>query len=166
MDRITVRAVCAGEYDDLARITVDAYLAIPGVDLGAGYVEELADVERRAREAEVLVAVDEGGKLLGGVTYVGALGPWAEFSDPAEAGVRMLAVDPAAQGAGVGTVLVEACIARARAGDRARLTLHTTASMPAAQRLYERLGFRREPDRDWEVDGGLLLLGYVLDLER
>jgi GNAT superfamily N-acetyltransferase len=166
VDRISVREVRGGEHAELARLTVDAYQALPGVDLGARYLGELADVGRRAREAEVLVAVDDDGRLLGGVTYVPTLGPWAEFSDPAEAGIRMLAVDPVNQGAGVGRRLVEACVARATASGRARLTLHTTASMPVARRLYERLGFRRDPGRDWEVEPGLILLGYVLDLDE
>jgi hypothetical protein len=26
-------------------------------------------------------------------------------------------------------------------------------TMTTAQRMYERLGMRREPDRDWEVEG-------------
>jgi GNAT superfamily N-acetyltransferase len=164
MAHVTVREVRAGEHGELARLTVQAYLAVPGIDLGADYLAHLADVEDRARDAVVLVAVDEDGRLLGGVTYVPGPGPWAEFSDPAEAGMRMLAVDPVAQGAGVGRLLVEACVTRARADGRARLTLHTTAAMPAARRLYERLGFRRDPARDWTVEPDLLLLGYVLDL--
>jgi hypothetical protein len=36
--------------------------------------------------------------------------------------------------------------------------------MKSAQRLYERLGFRRDPDHDWSPGDGILLLGYVLDL--
>jgi hypothetical protein len=37
--------------------------------------------------------------------------------------------------------------------------------MTGAQRLYERLGFRRAPDHDWSPALGILLLGYVLDLD-
>jgi ribosomal protein S18 acetylase RimI-like enzyme len=36
--------------------------------------------------------------------------------------------------------------------------------MTSAQRLYERLGFRRDPDHDWSPAPDILLLGYVLDL--
>jgi hypothetical protein len=36
--------------------------------------------------------------------------------------------------------------------------------MTSAQRLYERLGFRRDSDHDWSPAPGILLLGYVLDL--
>jgi hypothetical protein len=36
--------------------------------------------------------------------------------------------------------------------------------MTSAQRLYERLGFRRDPDHHYSPAPGILLLGYVLDL--
>jgi RimJ/RimL family protein N-acetyltransferase len=36
--------------------------------------------------------------------------------------------------------------------------------MTAARRLYERLGFRREPAHDWSPVPDMLLLGYVLEL--
>jgi hypothetical protein len=37
--------------------------------------------------------------------------------------------------------------------------------MTSAQRLYERLGFRRDPEHDWSPVPGLLLVGYVLELD-
>jgi hypothetical protein len=36
--------------------------------------------------------------------------------------------------------------------------------MTTAHRLYERLGFRRAPDRDFEPVPGILLWAYVLPL--
>jgi GNAT superfamily N-acetyltransferase len=111
----------------------------------------------------VLVAVDDEGRLLGGVTYIPGPGPMAWFDGADEAGVRMLAVDPAAQGRGAGADLVAACVERARGAGKARVLLHTTAPMTAAHRLYERAGFRRDPARD-ELIAGDLLLAYVRDL--
>ncbi len=67
------------------------------------------------------------------------------------AGFRMLATAPAAQGRGVGAALTLACVERAR-GERAPgIALHTTSLMPAAQRLYHRLGFERWHDLDGSV---------------
>ena len=68
--------------------------------------------------------------------------PLAEFEADGAAGIRMLAVDPQAQGSGVGEALVRACIARAQAGGRTELLLHSTPAMTTAHRLYERLGLR------------------------
>ena len=79
--------------------------------------------------------------------------------------MRMLAVAPAAQGRGVGARLIAACVDRAAGAGKACLLLHTTAPMVVAHRLYERAGFRRDPERDRVLEGGLLLLAYVLHLD-
>jgi ribosomal protein S18 acetylase RimI-like enzyme len=77
----------------------------------------------------------------------------------------MLAVDPAGgQGRGMGRALVRACIDRARAEGRSRIVLLTRPRMVAAHRLYEAMGFRRVPERDWEPEQGIELLGFELDL--
>jgi predicted N-acetyltransferase YhbS len=100
------------------------------------------------------------------VTYVPGPGTrYSESEAPDEAGIRMLAVDPRLQGRGIGRLLVEACLARAKAAGRRRLVLLTRPSMVAARRLYARLGFRRAPARDWEFLPGEWLLGYEIDLD-
>ena len=161
---VTVRPVRPDEYEALASLTLDAYRAFLGPDMNGEYAAELADVATRAAQSETLVAVDGEGMLVGGVTYVPGPGPLAWFEGPDEAGFRMLAVAPSAQGRGVGAALVAACVERAISAGKARLFLHTTASMTAAQRLYQRAGFRRDPDRDEVLEGGLVLLAYVLEL--
>jgi len=55
-------------------------------------------------------------------------------------------------------------IPQARGAGRRRVLLDTETTMTAARRLYERLGFRREPGHDWSPVPGMLLLGYVLEL--
>ncbi|MGI8984358.1 MAG: GNAT family N-acetyltransferase [Acidimicrobiales bacterium] len=161
---MTVRTVRPEEHDALGAITVAAYRALLGPDMDAGYAHELADVAGRAALVEVLVDIDAGGRLLGGITYIPGPGPMAWFVGAGEAGMRMLAVDPSAQGRGVGARLVGACVDRAAGAGRARLLLHTTAPMTAAHRLYERAGFRRDPAHDELLAGGLELLAYALDL--
>lgn len=160
---LTIRAPQPSELEPLGDLVVAAYDAIGANEDDDDYVPVLRDVARRAREAVVLAAVDdETGALLGCVTYVpDAANPWAEHLREGEASIRMLAVDPAAQGRGVGTALVEACLARARSEGRSSVFLHSLPIMTSAQRIYERLGFRRDPDRDW-VFPDFLLLGFEL----
>ena len=81
-----------------------------------------------------------------------------------ESAFRMLVVDPAARGRGVGELLVCACLARARAAGKRRMVLSTSTLMTAAHRLYERLGFTRLPERDWSPAPEVDLLVYALDL--
>ena len=162
---MAIRLVRPEEHGALGALTVAAYRALLGDDMDAGYAGELADVAGRAALVDVLVDVDGDGRTLGGVTYIAGPGPMAWFAGAGEAGMRMLAVDPAAQGRGVGARLVAACVDRAVAAGKRRILLHTTAPMTVAHRLYERAGFRRDPAHDEVLEGGLLLLGYSLDLD-
>jgi isopenicillin N synthase-like dioxygenase/predicted N-acetyltransferase YhbS len=164
---LQLRSAQPHEYERLGAITVEAYVTLEGHTDDEGYEQQLADVASRATAAAttVLVAVDDGGQLLGGVTYVdGPDSPMAEDVPMNAAGIRMLAVAVEAQRRGVGEALVRACIDRAAASGRDAVVLHTTPWMRAAHRLYERFGFERTPARDWEVTPGLILLAYELDL--
>ena len=128
--------------------------------------KEVAAVERRANQADVLVVVDAG-TLLGSSTFVpDAANPWAEMLEDGEASIRMLAVDPVGPGPGSGRTLLNACIGRARALGRGGIFLHSTPWMAAAHRLYGRAGFVRVPQRDWLPVPEVPLLAFRLDLGR
>jgi GNAT superfamily N-acetyltransferase len=79
--------------------------------------------------------------------------------------VRLLAVEPAARGQGIGAALMHECSRRARAWGAPALTLHTADFMQAAIRLYERLGFERAAELDFQPAPGAILKGYRLSLE-
>jgi len=129
------------------------------------YNVQLRDVERRAATSCVLVAVTPAGELLGGVTYVGGPDdPYSEELSEGEAGIRMLAVDPTHHGRGVGRALTQACLDRAGSDGRRRLVLHTGTWMPAAIRLYDRMGFVRRPELDFTVAPGIDLIAYAYEL--
>ncbi|MFJ5834277.1 GNAT family N-acetyltransferase [Streptomyces sp. NPDC093089] len=164
---IVIRAVRPEEYEELGDLTGLTYLndglLLHGED--DFYLAVLRDTARRARESEVLVAADPESGIVGGVTFAAGGTTWADIAVAGEAEFRMLVVAPAARGRGVGEALVRACADRARAlPGCARLVLSTDAKMVAAHRIYERLGFVRTPDRDWEPIPGHALRTYALEL--
>jgi GNAT superfamily N-acetyltransferase len=158
---VNVRHAREAEHALLGELCVRAYA---GDGLGpAGYQAVLRDVGARAAAAEVLVA-EAGGELLGTVTLMLEPGPLTEIAVAGEGEFRMLAVAPAARGRGAGTALVRACAEAARARGHRALVCSSQDRMVAAHRIYARLGFVRDPRRDWSPVPGVELLAFALPL--
>jgi len=158
-DRDAILAVTLAAYEQYA-----AALTAPlWVRYRQSIEATLADVGTAAQ-----IVAEESGALVGTVLLfpAGAVMPnpggtaipleWPE--------VRLLAVAPAARGKGVARRLMEECIQRARAAGSPALTLHTADIMAVAMRLYERMGFTREPELDIRPAPGILAKGYRLPL--
>jgi GNAT superfamily N-acetyltransferase len=80
--------------------------------------------------------------------------------------IRMLAVTPQARGKGVAAVLITECIRRARGNGFRYIGLHTADFMKSALGLYERLGFERLPQFDFEpANDGIIVKAYRLTFE-
>ena len=151
-----------GDFDRIADLSVRVYVG--GGLASEGYTSDLADVAGRASRAELLVVRDDNGHVVGSVALV-LSGDFGEVTtSDEEAAFRMLVVDPAAQGRGLGTLLVTTCLDRARAAGKRRMVIATGTRMTAAQRLYERLGFTRLPERDWSPVPGIDLIVYSREL--
>ncbi|SER59747.1 Acetyltransferase (GNAT) family protein [Actinokineospora terrae] len=163
---LVVRQARSDEVRRVGALTVEAYRAVgyPGDGGGSGYATLLADAEARMRSAELLVAANREGCLLGTVTVALPGTPFAEISRAGELELRMLAVAAPARGRGVGELLVRAVIARARELGLERVVLCSPAALSPAHRLYERLGFARLPSRDWHPGPEVQLIAYTLDV--
>lgn len=163
---ITVRPAVEADFDAVARITRDSYLAAGYFeDAEHPYMRKVQDVAQRAGQATVWVA-ERAGDVVGSVTLALAGEPYADIALPDELEFRMLVVDPAVQRSGAGRAMVEAIIAHARSlpGIRA-VALTTGENWESAHGLYNRTGFARVPERDWFVPGtDIKLLVYRLDL--
>jgi len=160
---LAIRLAVPAEFARIADVCEAAYAPFTA----PGYRDVLRDVARRAAGAEVLVAADAGdGRVLGTVTFVPDGGPLGEIAGPDETEFRMLAVDPAAQGRGVGAALVRHVLDESRARGRTQVVCSSLPVMRAAHRVYERAGFRRAPERDWSPAAGVDLLAFVRPLAR
>jgi ribosomal protein S18 acetylase RimI-like enzyme len=154
---LSVRLATPADYDAVARFTVDAYRADGQLATPTGYEAVLGDVATRARESDLLVAVDPTGRVVGAVAYVLPGSRYAELSRNGEAEFRMLAVDPAAQGTGAGEALVRACLSRAEAAGATAVVICVRDISHRAQKLYAKLGFQRVPELDWSPIPGVIL---------
>ena len=159
-----VRDALPGELAEVGEIRVAAYVADGFMSPDSGYAPTLRALGGDG-DGEILVAVDEGGgRMLGTVTlqfwpHGGEIGVGRD-----EAEIRALAVVPGEQGRGTGTALLKAVIERAKRAGVRRLLLLTQQEMKTAQRMYQRAGFLRLPDRDWSPVEGVNLLAYGLPL--
>ncbi|WP_197022296.1 GNAT family N-acetyltransferase [Candidatus Blastococcus massiliensis] len=159
---VRIATAAPEDHPRIAELTVSVY--VDGGLADQEYAVELADVPGRAERAELLVVRDGTDRLVGSVALVldGDFGEVTESEE--EAAVRMLVVDPTAQGRGIGELLMTECLRRARAAGKRRMVLSTSTAMTSAHRLYERLGFSRLPERDWTPAPGVDLIVYALDL--
>ena len=150
------------DYDAIDRLTARAY-APSGLAPDDPYFIEILNVAQRAQQALVLIA-RENSVPVGTLTCALPGSSWQEIARADEAELRILAVAPEQQRQGIGSALVRASMEHARRAGCTALVLSSAAWMHAGHRLYERLGFRHTPARDWQPRADVHLTTYRLDL--
>jgi ribosomal protein S18 acetylase RimI-like enzyme len=163
---VIVRRARPEEFTAVGDLTLAAYVADGFLVEDDFYAVELRTAAARAAAAELMVAVEAtSDDVLGTVTFCVHGSPYAEVSQLGEAEFRMLAVAPAARRRGIGNDLARWCVDRAREHGCRAVVLSSLGEMHTAHRLYERLGFRRLPERDWTPAPGVDLIAYRLGLD-
>jgi ribosomal protein S18 acetylase RimI-like enzyme len=109
-------------------------------DDGAAFLRDVGAMSALAHTSEIIVALAKG-RIAGAVGYVGPDRPKPAQFDPSWAIIRMLVVDPAARGRGLGGALTRECIRRAERDRAAVIALHTSPFMTVALEMYLQLGF-------------------------
>lgn len=171
-EEIVIRQADPVMYADTGRMMVRVYAQLEGFpkeEEQPAYYAMLANVGAFTQKpgVELLVAVTGEGSVLGGVVYFSDMqyygsGGTATLEKDA-AGFRLLAVDPAARGLGLGKKLTLACIRKAIEQGRAQVIIHSTRSMQTAWSMYTKLGFERSEDLDF-MQGALPVFGFRLKL--
>jgi ribosomal protein S18 acetylase RimI-like enzyme len=153
---VIVRAATADEFEAVADLVDAGFAAGPYGHLPVNAARRALqrDSAGRAASGALLVAVDAStGELLGTSSLLRAGTPASRLAVGEEAELRLLTVAPGARGRGVGELLVSATVDEARRWGASSVVLDTGDLNHSAQRLYERAGFRRVPEREKSYEG-------------
>jgi GNAT superfamily N-acetyltransferase len=166
MTELLIRDARAEDQAAIRDVTLLAYQEYAAVMMQSGwerYRQNILATLADAKLAEQIVA-EQDGALVGTVLLFPAHRPleapdgtsftltWPE--------IRLLAVAPAARGRGVGAALMNECLRRSRRSGAEAVTLHTTDMMAVAMSMYERMGFVRAPELDFEPAPGFTIKGF------
>lgn len=169
MSLITVREAAAEDREALIALLLDAY---------GQYQHDMSDEGWQAYKADIIKSVDEGnplarivaelnGELVGSIllfdSSASAYGlPELGIVEPV---MRLLATAPKARGQGVASALIAECMKRASKLGASSLHLHTSDMMQSAIRLYERLGFVRDREKEM-YKGDILVKSYKYTIKE
>ena len=151
MAEIRLRDYQSADAENLNRIAVSAFDQFrdhyddwPAMRAGLSKTSDLG-VSGEVIIAELQTAELQN-KIAGAVAYFGPNSQKAAFFDQRWPIIRMLVVDPAFRGKGIGRALSDACIARARRDGSPIIALHTSPIMSVALPMYLKMGFVKAHD--------------------
>ncbi len=165
-EQTLLRDARSDELAQVASIMKDAYQEYQAhfpADVWERYAANIMDVQSRLGVSELIVA-ERDGDVVGSVTLYPNVANTEQNWPPGWAGVRLLAVHPDARGQGIGRVLMDECLRRARQRRSLAVGLHTSDIMKVARCLYERMGFVRVPEFDFYPGSGWVVVAYRLEL--
>jgi GNAT superfamily N-acetyltransferase len=158
----TVRNARPEEFEQIGALMVQVYSQLEGfpkISEQPDYYKMLVNVGALTNNpgTALLVAVNDEDSIAGAVVYFNEMkyygsGGTATREENA-AGFRLLAVDPAIRGKGIGKLLANECIKKARENKLGQVIIHTTMAMQTAWRMYEQMGFKRSEDLDFSQQG-------------
>src|SRR5215210_2795567 len=136
-----VRNAAPGEFESLGNLMVEVYSRLDGFpkpDEQPAYYNMLANIGTFAAKpgTELLVAISKDGQIAGGVVYFNDMQYYGSggtaTTEKNAAGFRLLAVDTAARGKGLGKLLTNECIRKAKEKNLSQVIIHSTKAMQTA----------------------------------
>lgn len=165
-----VRNARPEEYQAIGELMVNVYSRLEGFpsrEEQPDYYSMLANIGELTKKpfTELLVAVSAESTIGGAVVYFSDMSSYGSggsaTTEKNASGFRLLAVDPEIRGRGIGKLLTEACIEKARQDGNRQLIIHSTKFMKVAWKMYEKLDFKRSKDLDF-MQGELPVFGFRL----
>ena len=146
------------EFKEVGELMITVYSQLesfPKPSEQPNYYKMLANVGdfTKQPDTELLVAVAPNQEIVGAVVYFNDMKHYGSggtaTTERNAAGFRLLAVKPTSRNQGIGKLLTQECINRAKSKELGQLVIHTTKAMQVAWRMYESLGFKRSKDLDF-----------------
>jgi GNAT superfamily N-acetyltransferase len=166
----SIRNAMPAEFPQIGAFMVEVYSQLQGFPKKTDqpeYYDMLFHIgaltEKPATELFVAVSFDE--QIRGAVVYYGDMKYYGSGGTATmelkTAGFRFLAVNPLSRRQGIGKLLVEKCIHKARLTGKIQMIIHSTMAMQAAWKMYQDMGFKRSEDLDF-MQGELPVFGFRL----
>jgi ribosomal protein S18 acetylase RimI-like enzyme len=102
---------------------------------------------------EIILARSVESKLLGMIIFVRPTSSARQVAEMNEAEIQLLAVYPEARNQGIASQLILVCEQRAISSGYSKMVLSTQQMMKEAHHIYEKLGYHRNPSRNWSRKG-------------
>lgn len=164
----TIRNANSNEFEEIGKLMVNVYSQLdqfPKPTEQPAYYAMLSNIGdfTHKPDTELLVIVSEDNKVLGAVVffadmqYYGSGGSATKETNAAA--FRLLAVDPDTRGQGLGKLLTQTCIQKAKDKNLSQMIIHSTKAMQRAWGMYESMGFKRSEDLDF-MQGELPVFGF------
>lgn len=123
------------------------------VFVGEGYTdksnaEKMFVTSELQKRGEIILAKSSE-KIIGMAIFVSNTSQVRQVAKTDEAEIHLLAVYPKMRGQGIASSLVLECEKRALSFGYSKMVLSTQQTMKAAHHVYEKLGYLRNPIRDW-----------------
>jgi GNAT superfamily N-acetyltransferase len=148
-----VRDAVPADYPAIREVVIAAYRQyadLLALDVFSPYLADVLDLDKHARHGRLFVVEADGWVCGFGAFYPDATVQGLDWPAGWASG-RALAVHPAARGHGVARTLLATCERLAREAGAPVFAFHTASFMSKAIALYERLGYRRAPEFDFDM---------------
>jgi len=167
---LKIREVLSDEVEWVREQRVNAYeehaQKIPSEHWGALRKAILSESDKE--EGVEFLAAELDGDVVGSIVlYPAKIDAYDGLVDALDyPEIRMLAVSPQVRNKGIAEALINECIRNAKEKGFQYVGLHTADFMTSAMRLYERLGFERLPQFDFEpANDGIIVKAYRLTIK-
>ncbi len=157
-----IRAAAKADAEAVAALWTEAYFSEGEGGRDKPYSQ--ADFDETATAAAHFLVAELDGAVVGVVALLAPGEPSRAVASDDEAELARLVVSSAARRQGFGRALTDRCTELARSEDWQAISLWSRPYQRAGHRLYESLGYQRQPDRDSVDETGFERLVFCLEL--